>query len=306
MKTYYRNTKQYPEEEQTRLLKNIQYTRTISGKITVMRTEDGGGLKCRINGATWFFAPGNMSQLLHKQFEKGMQANISVVQYQDMYTYTIVSFNIPKLDVEYIDKRTQAVVTAYHEENQRREQAKINKETRRQAHRNLLHERIEAGYRPLMLFEQVEAKTYLREIYWISKDVSFVDAEGYIYKQHNFTLPETTCIKRHDLLGGGGWYPVIGTNYTIYCCQPVKKHRACSCGKDTYEDDAANYSLMNGIQFASYDCVYCFFDRNDIIVEDAFLQNPQHITLNYTEEYQAELLRQKQERLDAFFASMNI
>jgi hypothetical protein len=46
--------------------------------------------------------------------------------------------------------------------------------------------------------------------------------------------------------------------------------------------------------------------ENDIIVEDAFLQNPQHITLNYTEEYQAELLRQKQARVDAFFASMNI
>ena len=160
------------------------------------------------------------------------------------------------------------------------------KETRRAQHRQLLHDNIANGYNVVMLLKRTDSKRVLQYIYWLPHPVSFIDAAYFIYQELGIDAEtQRNRIHAHDLLGGGGFYPLKDTPYTLYCCQPKQKRKECRCGKDSFECGDYNHSLMDGIEYADYYCEYCFFDRNEITVEDDFICNPQQRVLQYSEEY---------------------
>lgn len=304
MSTHSRNTKPLPLETQIELASKIDVAETLTGRISYVHKSDYGGFSCRVSGIIHNFAPGLMSRLFRKFLEKGTIANITAINYKNDYKWHIVSFEIPKLAIIYVDEQLASVLYQYEviqeqiaAEKARKEQLRLQNEGKRKSHRDLLHNYISEGYRPMMLLETINNQNTLKAIYWISRSVKFIDAALSIYKQYGIdATKQRNGIHAHDWLSGGGFYHLTDTNYTLYCCQPTNKKKACMCGKDTHEEGDYNHSLMDGVEHASYYCEYCFFERNEIVVEDSFITNPNHHILNYTDEALEAIERKRAEK----------
>ena len=298
------------------ILNGIQSIETVDGCPCRLSTEEDGTVRCIINRHTMWFIPSTMSDILSQIVEKRKAMSIRSIIFRSHageYYRLIISILAPYRASKYNDCGLEAIEKLYNERLALEEQVRAQKakqerlrEERRAAHHRLLHSKLDENMSPIMILERVNTqyKYELKAIYWAEFNTNLLDAAKYAC--HCERLPGEIAARRmyaHDYAGGGGFYPIGDTNYVLYGCAPKRKRNPCRCGKDSYEEDGQNYSLIDGVEFGDYYCEYCFFDKNSILVSDDFLASPVEYFIGYTEEYKEKEAKRLSDALDEIHRS---